>query len=56
MKKTYKIQVTRTYTVIDVIDVEAESTGEAHVLAEQESDNKDYTGQLKLDEVNTVEL
>ena len=54
MKRTYKIQVIRTYVVLDVINVEVESSNEAEILAEEESNNKDYTGLLKLDGVETT--
>ncbi len=60
MKKTYKIRVTRTYYVTDVIEVEIEGgknfisdTMRAKGKAEEISGNKDYTGQLELDIVES---
>lgn len=53
MAKEYAVQVIRTYTVLDVIKVEAESDEDAKLKAEKISGNKDYTGQLSLGEVET---
>lgn len=50
----YKIQVIRTYTVLDVIDVDEDTLVGANLRAVEISDNKDYTGQLKLDEIETT--
>jgi hypothetical protein len=52
-KSIYKVDVRRYYFVSDTIEVEATSEEEARDLATIESDNKDYTGQLSLDEVVT---
>ena len=56
MKKMYKIQVTRTFSVIDVVNVVHESLGEAELLAKQESAKKYNSSDLILENIETVEL
>lgn len=51
--KKYTIEVRRYYFVCDQIEVNASSEEEACELAEAISGDKDYTGQLSLDEVVT---
>lgn len=55
-QKEYKVQVTRYYVVTDIISVKASSKEKAELKAEEESDNKDYTGQLGLDHVTSEVL
>lgn len=52
-KKEYLVEVRRYYYVCDHIEVNATSKNKARELAEEISDNKDYTGQFQLDEVQT---
>ena len=52
--KTFKVEVTRRYYVTETFTVEAATEGAAHIVAENLSDNKDYTGRLQLEDVEIL--
>jgi len=49
--KKYVVEITRTYLVTDLIEVNATDDHSAIEMAEEISGDKDYTGKLQLDNV-----